>query len=147
MLGRKRTYQDSEGFVHNYADKSKDEKVFPESFQKTKKVRSEKSKKLLHDEAIKLRIEERKQINEMYAMLEKQGELIKQLVEKIEPKINTSIESSEGNFEEIKKEAKKISKDEGVVQHVNKVSDGVYKIDNFFDAEKTICSFENGLQL
>jgi hypothetical protein len=39
--------------------------------------------------------------------------------------------------------AKKISKEEGVVQHVNKVSGG-YSVDDWYDSDSTVSSYENG---
>lgn len=43
-----------------------------------------------------------------------------------------------------KKEAQKISKDEGVVQHVNKISNNKYKIEDWFDSDTTVVSYVNG---
>lgn len=54
---------------------------------------------------------------------------------------------SEMSFEEACKEAKLISKEEGVVQHVNKVKNGVYTVSDWFDDNSTECSFENGTKL
>jgi hypothetical protein len=68
-------------------------------------------------------------------------------LKKSDAAVHAELPTEDGNFEEMKKQAKKISKEEGVVQHVNKVSDGVYKLDNFYDADQTAISYENGLQL
>lgn len=47
----------------------------------------------------------------------------------------------------IKDEAKTISREEGVVQHVNEVRPGVYKIDDWYDEDTTVASYENGIEL
>jgi len=44
-------------------------------------------------------------------------------------------------------EAKQMSREEGVAQHVNKIRDGVYKVEDWFDSDKTVTSFENGREL
>jgi hypothetical protein len=54
---------------------------------------------------------------------------------------------SEDNFEQVKKEAQRISKEEGVAQHVNQVSDNVFKVSDWYDTNNTVVSFENGRQL
>lgn len=46
-----------------------------------------------------------------------------------------------------KEEAQRISQEEGVVQHVNQTSRGTYKIEDWYDADNTVASYENGLQL
>jgi len=50
-------------------------------------------------------------------------------------------------FELAKKEAKQISKDERCVQHVNQIRMGLYKVEDWFDSDKTITSYENGMEL
>jgi hypothetical protein len=90
-----------------------------------------------------------KEFKEMKALMLEQ----KKNLENFGKKVDTLIETDKGvhtevsNLEEMKAKAKQISKDEGVAQHVNKVSNGVYKIDNFYDADLTEVSYENGLQL
>lgn len=51
------------------------------------------------------------------------------------------------SLETVIEKAKQLSRDEGVVQHVNKISDNVYKISDWYDDEITIKSFENGMEL
>ena len=43
-----------------------------------------------------------------------------------------------------KMEARKISKDEECVQHVNEIRPGVYRIEDWYDCEQTVASYENG---
>ena len=43
-----------------------------------------------------------------------------------------------------KMEARKISKEEGCVQHVNEIRPGVYKIEDWYDSVQTVASYENG---
>lgn len=50
-------------------------------------------------------------------------------------------------YEKTVREAQRISKEQNCVQHVNRVSDGVYKIEDFFDEDRTEISFENGKEL
>jgi hypothetical protein len=57
------------------------------------------------------------------------------------------IRESEVNLSKIKDEAKAESKKCGCVQHVNKTSKGGYVIEDFFDSDTTVASFENGIQL
>jgi len=56
------------------------------------------------------------------------------------------LELSNASLEQVEAEAKQISKEEGVSQHVNEISPGVYKVENFFDSDKTVSSFENGIK-
>jgi hypothetical protein len=56
-------------------------------------------------------------------------------------------ENNNSNFEEIKNKALEISKKEGVVQHVNRVRNNYYIVDDNYDSDKTEISFENGRQL
>lgn len=46
-------------------------------------------------------------------------------------------------LDQAKEKAKKISKEEGVVQHVNQTTRG-YKVSDWYDDETTVASFENG---
>ena len=46
--------------------------------------------------------------------------------------------------EEAIKEAKRISKKEGVVQHVNTSGNGIYTVDDWYDTDETVASYENG---
>jgi hypothetical protein len=50
-------------------------------------------------------------------------------------------------LEEAKERAKQISKEEHCVQHVNKVRLGKYEVEDWFDADKTVASYENGREL
>jgi hypothetical protein len=45
------------------------------------------------------------------------------------------------------KYAEDISSKEGVVQHVNELPDGTYKVSDWYDSDTTVISFENGMQL
>lgn len=61
----------------------------------------------------------------------------------------TEEESVGGVDEELeiaKDEAQRISKEEGVAQHVNKVGNG-YRVEDFYDSESTVASFEDGRPL
>ena len=51
------------------------------------------------------------------------------------------------SYNEAVKYAQEISKKQGVVQHVNALPDGSYKISDWYDDDMTIISFENGRQL
>jgi hypothetical protein len=51
--------------------------------------------------------------------------------------------NNEDDLEAIKAEAKRISKEEGVSQHVNKDRTG-YHIDDFFDSDNTVATYING---
>jgi hypothetical protein len=51
------------------------------------------------------------------------------------------------SYNEAVKYAQEISKKQGVVQHVNELPDGSYKISDWYDDDMTIISFENGRQL
>ncbi len=53
----------------------------------------------------------------------------------------------EDNLEEVKEKAKAISAEEGVVQHVNRVNNNIYKVSDWYDSDNTVCSFENGREL
>lgn len=56
-------------------------------------------------------------------------------------------ESTMNDLESAKTQAQKISKEEGVAQHVNQISDNKYKVSDWYDADKTIASYENGRQM
>ena len=56
-------------------------------------------------------------------------------------------EGSFNNFDEAKKEAQRISREEGVTQHVNSINDNVFEISDWFDDETTVASFEFGRPL
>ena len=51
------------------------------------------------------------------------------------------------DFDQAKRQAQDISKKEGVVQHVNEVPSGGYKISDWYDDDTTLISYENGRQL
>lgn len=51
------------------------------------------------------------------------------------------------DFETAKREAQKISSEEGVVQHVNRQRDGSYKVSDWYDSDETEVSYEFGRQL
>lgn len=50
-------------------------------------------------------------------------------------------------FQDAVEYAQRISKEEGVVQHIEETPQGDYKIVDWYDADKTIMSFENGREL
>jgi len=50
-------------------------------------------------------------------------------------------------LEEAKERAKQISKEEHCVQHVNRVRLGKYEVEDWYDADKTVTSYENGREL
>jgi len=50
-------------------------------------------------------------------------------------------------LERVKEKARKISRSEGVVQHVNEIRPGVYKVEDWYDADTTVASYENGRSL
>ena len=67
-----------------------------------------------------------------------------------------NIDSNQGDIFENKKhvslesafeEANKISKEEGVVQHVNKINNDNYVVSDWYDEETTVGSFENGKKI
>jgi hypothetical protein len=51
------------------------------------------------------------------------------------------------DFKDAKKYAQAISAKHGVVQHVNEVPSGGYKVSDWYDDDTTLISYENGLQL
>lgn len=60
---------------------------------------------------------------------------------------NNINESTMNNLEIAKQKAQKISKEEGVAQHVNMVSNNKYVVSDWYDADNTIISYENGKEL
>lgn len=62
--------------------------------------------------------------------------------EKYIDELNESI-----NFELAKDEALKISREEGVAQHVNQIPNDNYKVSDWYDADSTIFSCEDGREL
>jgi hypothetical protein len=50
-------------------------------------------------------------------------------------------------YEDAVKYAEDISSKEGVVQHVNELPDGTYKVSDWYDSDTTVISFENGREL
>jgi hypothetical protein len=50
-------------------------------------------------------------------------------------------------YEDAVKYAEDISSREGVVQHVNELPDGTYKVSDWYDSDTTVISFENGREL
>ena len=50
------------------------------------------------------------------------------------------------NLEQAKARARKISKDEQVSQHVNKYGD-YYNVEDWFDCDRTVASYEDGVQI
>ena len=46
-----------------------------------------------------------------------------------------------------KADAIRISKEEGVAQHVNEIRPGIYKVEDWYDADTTVASYENGKRL
>jgi hypothetical protein len=51
-----------------------------------------------------------------------------------------------GTLEQAKSEAQRISKEEGVSQHVNKIGN-IYKVEDWYDSDTTVASYENGRSL
>lgn len=60
---------------------------------------------------------------------------------------NEDIDLNSPEFKAAMEEAERISKEEGVVQHVETAGNGKYKVSDWFDADKTIASFENGSRI
>jgi len=83
---------------------------------------------------------------EMKKLSEENNKTLKTLV-KTDEQVHEGLKEDVDVFDKVCDEAKKISKDEGVVQHVNEYGDNNYKIENFYDADKTVISYENGLKL
>jgi hypothetical protein len=57
------------------------------------------------------------------------------------------VREAQSELESIKGRAKSESKDCGCAQHVNKTAKGGYVIEDFFDSDKTVASYENGRTL
>jgi hypothetical protein len=55
--------------------------------------------------------------------------------------------SDDEKLEVAKQEARRISKEEGVAQHVNEIRPGVYRVEDWYDADTTVASYENGRSL
>ena len=51
------------------------------------------------------------------------------------------------SLEQAKREALRISKKEGVVQHVNTIKNGRYEVSDWYDSDTTVASYENGRQI
>lgn len=62
----------------------------------------------------------------------------------VKESLNEYYDPEPDELSKIKMEARKISGEEGVVQHVNEIRPGVYTISDWYDSEKTIISYENG---
>lgn len=61
---------------------------------------------------------------------------------------NTTLnENAMNDLDAAKSKAKEISREEGVVQHVNLISNNNYAVQDWYDEDSTIASFENGRQL
>ena len=54
-------------------------------------------------------------------------------------------ENNDDGLEQAKAEAQRISKEEGVAQHVNKVGNR-YRVEDWYDSDTTVASYENGEQ-
>lgn len=65
----------------------------------------------------------------------------------VKESLNEYYDPEPDELSKIKMEARKISGEEGVVQHVNEIRPGVYTISDWYDDEKTIISYENGEEL
>ena len=57
------------------------------------------------------------------------------------------MENNQDELNLLKAEAQRISSEEGVAQHVNSIGNGKYKIDDFYDSDNTVASYENGRSL
>lgn len=55
-----------------------------------------------------------------------------------------SVNESKKDLEYAKKIAKEISKKEGVIQHVNKTKRGGYRVEDWYDSDNTVASYNNG---
>jgi hypothetical protein len=55
-------------------------------------------------------------------------------------------ENDDDGLEQAKSEAQRISKEEGVSQHVNKIGN-IYKVEDWYDSDTTVASYENGRSL
>lgn len=68
--------------------------------------------------------------------------LISEVVEELPIK-----EEEGGTLQQAKEEAQRISKEQGVVQHVNYLGDGLYGLSDWFDDDRTVVSYENGVAI
>lgn len=68
--------------------------------------------------------------------------LISEVVEELPIK-----EEEGGTLQQVKQEAQRISKEQGVVQHVNYLGNGLYGLSDWFDDDKTVVSYENGVAI
>lgn len=55
-----------------------------------------------------------------------------------------NVNENSGNLQDVRDEAKRISQEEGVVQHVNRISNNQYNISDFYDEDSTVVSYEDG---
>ena len=58
--------------------------------------------------------------------------------------INEYYDAESDELSRAKMEARKISKEEGCAAHVNEIRPGVYRIEDWFDSDQTVASYENG---
>jgi len=65
----------------------------------------------------------------------------------LDEKQNNELNELYDKFEDANNEALKISKEEGVAQHVNELPNGKYEVSDWFDSDQTIKSYENGRSL
>src|SRR6056297_3170518 len=61
--------------------------------------------------------------------------------------LNEYYDSEPDELSIAKQEAREISREEGVAQHVNEIRPGVYRVEDWFDADTTVASYENGRSL
>jgi hypothetical protein len=69
---------------------------------------------------------------------------------RFEGQFNETLNEGYGmSLEDAKAEAKKISEEEGVVQHVEETSEdsGKYRVSDWYDSDLTVVSYENGMEL
>lgn len=59
---------------------------------------------------------------------------------------NYSQQFNDEALERAKEKAKRISREEGVSQHVNEIRPGVYRVEDWYDSDTTVASFHNGLE-
>jgi len=65
----------------------------------------------------------------------------------VKDSLNEYYDPEPDELSRVKMEAKRISQEEGVVQHVNEIRPGVYRIEDWYDADTTVASYENGRSL
>ena len=95
------------------------------------------------DQMEKVKLGENKNPNSLKEL--KLRSLISKIIKEELNEYGTSDYFSE--YEDAVKYAEAISSREGVVQHVNELPDGTYKVSDWYDSDTTIISFENGMQL